>query len=418
MPLLLLCVAQFVVVLDVTIVAVALPAIRDALGFSTAGLQWVVTAYTLSFGGLLVAAGRLGDLAGRRRVFRAGLVLFGAASLACALAPGGSALIAARAVQGAGAALQAPAGLALVTATFPDRRRAVAWWTAAAAAGGASGWVLGGVLVEALGWPSVFAVNVPLCAAAALLVPRVLAESRGTARSLDVPGTAAVTAGLSLLVLGLTQAPLALPVAAVALVAFAAIERRARDPILPAWALRRPGFTRANAVALTLTATTTSAMFLAVLFQQEELGRSPLAAGLWSAPLNLAVIAGARVRAPMPAGLAAIAAGALALEAGLLLPAFVLMGLGLGSASVASTASGTEALPAGEQGIASGVLNAAAQIGSALGLAIVVPLGYTAGWATVALLALAVATGSLRTSRRRPTTPRPRRSTPARSRGT
>jgi MFS family permease len=402
----LLCAAQFVVVLDVTIVAVALPAIRHDLGFSTEGLQWVVTAYTLSFGGLLIAAGRLGDLAGRRRVFRAGLVLFGGASLACALAPTGGALVAARAVQGAGAALQAPTALALVTATFPDRRAAVSWWTAAAAAGGASGWVLGGVLVEALDWPAVFAVNVPLCALAAALVPRWLAESRGAPRGLDVPGTVAVTAGLSLLVLGLTQLPAALPLAAVVLAAFVAIERRAADPILPAWALRRPGFAHANAVALTLTATTTSAMFLAILFQQEELGRSPLEAGLWSAPLNLAVIAGSRLRAPMPAGLVAIAAAALALEAELLLIAFVLMGLGLGSASVASTATGTAALPADEQGIASGVLNAAAQIGSALGLAIVVPLGYTAGWATVAVLAVAVATGSLRTSRRRPTTPR------------
>jgi MFS family permease len=404
----LLCAAQFVVVLDVTIVAVALPAIRHSLGFSTAGLQWVVTAYTLTFGGLLIAAGRLGDLAGRRRVFRAGLVVFGVASLACALAPSAPALIAARAVQGAGAALQAPSALALVTATFPDRRGAVSWWTAAAAAGGASGWVLGGVLVEAFGWPSVFAVNVPLCAAAVALVPRLLAESRGAPRGLDVPGTVAVTAGLSLLVLGFTAVPLALPVAAAVLAAFVVIERRAADPILPAWALRRPGFARANGVAMTLTATTTSAMFLAILYQQEELGRSALAAGLWSAPLNLAVIAGSRLhpRAAMPAGLVAIAAGALALEAEQLVLAFVLMGLGLGSASVASTALGTAALPADEQGIASGVLNAAAQVGSALGLAVVVPLGYEAGWAAVAVLALAVATGSLRTSRRRPTTPR------------
>jgi hypothetical protein len=253
----------------------------------------------------------------------------------------------------------------------------------------------------------VFAVNVPLCAAAAALVPRLLAESRGAPRGLDVPGTVALTVGLSLLVVGFAQVPLALPVAAVVLAGFVVVERRAADPILPGWALRRPGFARANGVALTLTATTTSAMFLAILFQQEELGRTALAAGLWSAPLNLAVIAGARLhpRAAMPAGLVAIAAGALALEAEQLVLAFVLMGLGLGSASVASTALGTAALPADEQGVASGVLNAAAQIGSALGLAVVVPLGYPAGWIAVAVLALAVATGSLRTSRRRPTTP-------------
>jgi MFS family permease len=401
----LLCAAQFVVVLDVTIVAVALPAIRHSLGVSTEGLQWVVAAYTLVFGGLLIAAGRVGDLAGRRRVFRIGLLTFGAASLACALAPSPAALVAARAVQGGGAALMAPTALALVTATFPGSR-AVAWWTASAAAGGACGWVLGGVLVEALGWPAVFAVNVPLCAVAALLVPHVLRESRGDARALDVPGTVTLTAGLALLVLGLAQLPAALPAAAAALVAFALIERRAADPILPSSALRRPGFAQANGVALALTATTTPAMFLAILYQQEELGRSALEAGLWSAPLNVAVIAGSALslRAAMPAGLVAVAAGAGMLLAGALPVAFVLMGLGLGCASVASTALGTAALPSGEQGVASGVLNAAAQIGSAVGLAMFVPLGARAGWIAVAALALAAATGSLRTRRRRPTT--------------
>src|SRR3954462_5139401 len=157
LPVTLLCAAQFITVLDVTIVAVALPDIRRSLDMSPERLQWVVSAYTLASGGLLIAAGRLGDLLGRRRIFTAGLVTFGAASLACALAPSAAALVAARAVQGAGAALQAPAALALVTATFADREGAVAWWTAAAAAGGASGWVVGGVLVEAFGWPAVFA---------------------------------------------------------------------------------------------------------------------------------------------------------------------------------------------------------------------------------------------------------------------
>jgi MFS family permease len=407
--------AQFLVVLDATIVAVALPAMRSAFGLTPDALQWIVTAYTLTFGGLLVATGRAGDLLGHRRLFRAGLVTFGGASLACALAPSAAALVAARAVQGAGAAMEAPAALALLTVTADDRRRAVSWWTAAAAAGGASGWVLGGVLVEAFGWPSVFAVNVPLCAAGALVAPRVLPESRVRdpwavpARRLDLAGTAVVTAGLALLVLGWAQVPPVLPGAAALLVAFVVIERRADNPILPTATLRRPGFLRANGVALALTATTTPAMFLAILFQQEELGRSALESGLWCAPFNLSVIAGSMLRPPpraMLAGLVAIAAGALALvtltAAGVLI-AFVVMGLGLGCASVASTASGTAALPDAEQGIASGVLNAAAQIGTALGLAAFVPLGYRAGFAAVVLLALAAATGSLRTSRRRPT---------------
>jgi MFS family permease len=402
LPVTLLCSTQFIVVLDVTIVTVALPDIRESLAMSPEALQWVVTAYTLTFGGLLIAAGRLGDLAGRRRVFRAGLITFGAASLGCALAPSAAALVTARAVQGVGAALEMPAALALITATAPDRERAVALWTGAAAAGGASGWVLGGVLVEALGWPAIFAVNVPLCALGALLVPRVLAESRGEPRRLDVAGSAAITAALALLVLGLTQLPAALPAAGAVLVAFALIERRADDPILPA---PRPGFLRAGGTALALTATTTPVMFLAILYQQEELGRSALAAGLWCVPFNLAVIAGSAWRPP--GGLLLIAAGAAALVtlSPVALPfAFVLMGLGLGSASVAATATGTRALPAEEQGVASGVLNAAAQVGTALGVAALVPLGYEAGFAAAAVGALA--TGWLRTRRRRPTMPR------------
>ena len=393
LPVTLLCAAQFVVVLDVTIVAVALPAMQRSFGLSPEGLQWILTAYTLTFGGLLIATGRAGDLLGRRRMFRAGLLTFGGASLACALAPSAGALIAARAVQGVGAAIQAPAALALV-ATQPDRHRAVAWLTAAAAAGGASGWVLGGVLVQALGWPAVFAVNVPLCAIGALLAPRLLPESHGTARRLDVAGTVAVTAALGLLVLGFTQVTAALPAAAAALAAFIWIERRAADPILPAWTLRRRGFTRANTVALALTATTTPAMFLAILYQQEVLGRSALAVGLWCAPFNLAVVAGSLLgrRVPMSAGLAAIAAGALILAtlSPVALPvAFVLMGAGLGCASVASTATGTAALDDGEQGMASGVLNASAQVGSALGLAVIAGLGYRAGFAVAATIALA-----------------------------
>ena len=413
-PVTLLCCVQFIVVLDVTIVAVALPAIRADLGFSGASLQWVLTAYTLTFGGLLVVAGRVGDLVGRRRVLRIGLALFGVASLGCGLAWSAGALVGLRALQGVGAALLAPAALALLTAAYPEgaaRRRAVAWWTAAAAGGGAAGWVLGGVLVETLGWPAVFLVNVPVCAAAIALAPRVLEESRSSARTgLDVPGSIAVTAGLAALVNGLTRAEAAgfgdalaigsLVLAAVALAAFAAIERRAADPILPPAALARPGFAAATGAALAVTATTTPAMFLAILYQQDELGRGAAEVGLWCTPLNLAVIAGSFLRPPgaprlvMGGGLAVIAAGALLLTAGAawpLLPGMVLMGLGLGAASVASTASGTAALPAAEQGIASGVLNAAAQVGTVVGLAVIVPLGSPAGYAGAAAIALAAA---------------------------
>ena len=428
----LLCSAQFLLVLDVTIVAVTLPTVRRELGFTAAGLQWVVSAYTLAFGGLLVAAGRAGDLFGRRRLFALGLALFGAASLACGLADSPAVLVASRGVQGVGAALAAPAALALLTVAFAEpaeRRRAVAWWTAAAAGGGASGWVLGGVLTEALGWRAVFLVNVPLCLVAVALIARVLEASRGPRTSLDLGGAVAVTIGLALTVLGFTLvesrgiadpwALASLGGGAVALAGFVVVERRAPHPILPPWAIRRPGFIPAAVTAAALTGSTSSAMFLALLYQQEEMGRSALEAGLWSAPLNVAVIAGSFLGARgrpsfvMPAGLVAVAAGALVLvtlsSAGFAL-SFVLMGAGLGAAAVASTASGTDALPEEEQGIASGVLNAAAQIGTALGLAVIVtlaaPLGSQAGFAAAAALALGVAlTRWWPRPRRRPTTP-------------
>jgi MFS family permease len=431
--LLVLCGTQFLLVLDVTIVAIALPDIRGSLGFTAEDLQWVLSAYALAFGGLLVAAGRVVDVVGPRRVFAAGVVAFGAASLACALAPTAALLVAARAVQGIAAAAQTPAALALLTATFAEpeqRRRAVGWWTAAAAGGGASGWVLGGVLVEAFGWTSVFLVNVPLCARAAAAIPRVLDEQRrDRSGRLDLGAALAITAALALLVLGLTRMPAALAGAAVALAAFALLERRSAEPMLPPWALRRPAFRTAVGVALANTAVTSSAMFLAILYQQETLGRGPLEAGLWCAPFNLAVIGGSLLaprarwsaRAAMSGGLATMAAGALMLLAqspAALLPAFLLMGAGLGVSAVASTESGTAALE-GEQGIASGVLNAAAQVGTALGLAISVPLGQHGGWIAAAAIGLAAAAATrwCRPSRRPPTTPRPRRSTPARSTG-
>jgi hypothetical protein len=213
----------------------------------------------------------------------------------------------------------------------------------------------------------------------------------------------------------------------VAFAAFALLERRSTEPMLP----RRPGFGIAVAAALANTAVTTSAMFLAILYQQGALGRGPLEAGLWCAPFNLAVIAGSLLapragwsaRAAMSGGLATMAAGALVLLAqspAALLPAFLLMGAGLGVSAVASTASGTAALDDSEQGVASGVLNAAAQAGAAVGLAVSVPLGFRGGWIAAAAIALAAAAATRwsRPSRRRPTTPRPRRSRPAPSTGT
>jgi EmrB/QacA subfamily drug resistance transporter len=400
------CLAQFVVVLDATIVAIALPAVQVDLGVSTTTLQWVITAYTLTFGGCLLAAGRLADRVGRRRAFSAGLAVFGLASLGCGLAPSAGTLLAGRAIQGLGAAVVAPAALALLTTARPEggaRARALGWWTAAAAGGGASGWVLGGVLCGLLGWRWVFLVNVPVCAAAVALAPRVLAERRERLRARpDLAGAALATGGLAALVLALTFGQARGPAAASTLAALGAalvlaaalarVEARAADPILDPTLLRRRDVVEPNLVAVALTATTTPPMFLCALHAQHVLGLAPAAAGLLFAPFNLAVIAGSlagpRVaaavgeRRAMAGGLAVVAAGAAALlaiapdapAAWSLVGGFVAMGAGLGVASVASTARGTAALGGRDQGLASGLLASSAQVGTVIGLAVVVPL--------------------------------------------
>jgi len=436
------CVAQFVIVLDVTIVAIALPAIQADLGFSTAALGWVITAYTLVFGGCLLAAGRLADRIGRRRTFALGLAWFAAASLACGLAPGAAFLLAARAAQGVGAGLVSPAALALVTSARPEgraRARALGWWTAAAAGGGASGWVLGGILSGLFDWRWVFLVNVPLCAGAALLAPRVLDEWRDPhATRLDAAGAVLATMGLAALVLAFRlserHGPLATPpllafaVALLLLTAFARVETRVEAPLLDRAVLTRPGVLGSNGVAAVLTATTGPPIFLCTLHAQQILGMAPATAGLLFAPVNLAVIAGSfagpRVvgavgeRAAMAGGLAAVAAGALALRAiapgapalPSMLGGFVILGLGLGVASVASTARGTAAFEAGDQGLASALLATSAQLGTAFGLAIVLPIaaartdalgggpqahvaGYELGFVLAAAAAIAAAAG-------------------------
>ncbi|MBE2320607.1 MFS transporter [Solirubrobacter sp. CPCC 204708] len=409
------CVAQFVIVLDVTIVAIALPVVQDDLGLSELVLGWVVTVYPLVFGGCLLAAGRIADRYGRRLTFTAGLWVFGGASLLCALAPSGALLLTGRALQGVGAALVSPAALALVTAARPSGRargRALGWWTAAAAGGGASGWVLGGLLSGWLDWRWVFLVNVPVCLVAALLAPRVLEESRAAdprdeedaasphaataasphAASLDLPGAVLVTTGLGALVLALSGYPLALVLAAVLLAALFFVERRAANPLLDRRVLGRRAVLSPNAVAAVLTATTTPIALLCVLHVQQDLGLSPATAGLLFPPFNLAVIGASLLgprRGAIPGGLAAIGAGGLALAISPAIPvmlvAFVVMGAGLGLASVASTAQGTAAVDASDQGLASALLATSAQLGTAFGLALFLPLGFV-GAAVLALM--------------------------------
>ena len=404
----LLCVAQFMVVLDATIVAVALPEIQADLGFSQAGLQWVISAYTLAFGGFLLLAGRASDLWGRRRMFVLGLAVFSGASLACGFAVSPLSLVLGRIAQGLGAAIVAPSALSSLTAAFPEGRgrgRALGVWTAAAAGGGATGWLLGGLLTGSLGWQWVFFVNLPVGIAGMALAPVLVSESRdeGAPRKLDVAGAVSVTAGLTLLVYGITRveeagldAPvtlISLTASSVLLVLFVAIERRVKNPLVPLGVFRSRPLLGANLVALTLTAATTPPMLLCTLYVQQVLGYPPAEAGLVFPPFNLAVIGGSLLgprlvaragqRTTMVCGLLAIAAGAVCFlgitphGGGYLLyliPGFVLMGSGLGCASVASTASGTAAAEGGLQGLASGLLNSAAQIGTVLGLAVLVPL--------------------------------------------
>ncbi|MFL6121979.1 MFS transporter [Actinophytocola sp.] len=404
------CVAQFVVVLDTTIVTTALPAIGPALGFAPGGLSWVITAYTVVFGALLVPFGRLADLLGPRRAFRLGTALFVGASAGCALAWAPAALVVARAVQGAGSALLSPAALALLTAmTEPGaaRRKAVGWWTAAAACGGASGWVLGGLLTEFLDWRSVFWVNVPI-GLLLLGVRRLPAGERRDVR-VDIAGAALTIAAVGLVVYALAGVPavtswLLLVLAVAAAAGLVRRLRRTADPLLPVLRVAAG----ANLTALGLTAATTPVMYLATLYVQEVCRLSPARAALLFPVFNVAVVA-ASLAAPsllrvlgarrtLLAGFATVAAGTVVfatLPAGgmpvtQLVAGFAVLGAGLGAASVASTHAGTEAARE-HHGVASGALNSSAQLGTAVGLALLAPFAadYRLGFLGAGVVALA-----------------------------
>jgi EmrB/QacA subfamily drug resistance transporter len=405
----LLCVAQFVDVLDINAVIVALHSIGQDLGFSQAGLQWVVSAYVLFFAGFLLLSGRVADLWGRRRTFVAGLALFTAASLCCGLSVSPGMLVVSRAFQGLGAAITAPAALSIITTIFAEGRerdRAVAAWTAVAAGGGAAGLLLGGLITDVLGWEWIFFVNFPVGAAGIALSYVLLPESRDTTtfRGLDLLGAGTVTAGLVLLVLGLTRTEQAgfgspptlatLGLAAALFGAFVFVERRASDPLVPLRLFRLRGLVGAALVAFALTAATAPVGVLVTLYLQNTLGYSASIAGLAGLPFSLCVIVGSALggriagrlggRATMSLGLAVVAASAL-ITAGItaeggvayVLVGCALSGLGLGCASVASTARGTSAVERGKRGLASGFMNTSAQVGTALGLATLLTLAAT-----------------------------------------
>jgi EmrB/QacA subfamily drug resistance transporter len=407
--LILLCVAQFVDVLDVNAVIVALHSIGQDLGFSQAGLQWVVSAYVLFFAGFLLLAGRVADLWGRRRTFVVGLAVFTAASLCCGLSVSKEMLVVSRAFQGLGAATTAPAALSIITTIFAEGRerdRAVAAWTAVAAGGGAAGLLLGGFITDVLGWQWIFFVNVPVGAAGIALSQVLLPESRDPAasRRLDLLGAGTVTSGLVLLVLALTRteeagfgSPITLATlgfAAALFGAFVFVERRAADPLVPLRLFRLRGLVGAALVAFAITAATAPVGVLVTLYLQNTLGYPASFAGLAGLPFSLCVIAGSMLggrisgriggRVTMSLGLAVIAVSAL-LTAGIsaeggvayVLAGAALSGLGLGCASVASTARGTSAVEEGKRGLASGFMNTSAQVGTALGLAALLTLAAT-----------------------------------------
>ena len=399
----LLCVAQFVVVLDASIVNVALPTIGEALGFSESNLPWVVNAYVLTFGGFLLLGGRLADLLGRRRVFMAGLVLFAIASLAGGLASNSGQLIAARAVQGLGAAILSPAALSIVATTFRDgaeRNKALGIWGAVAGSGGAAGVLLGGVLTETLGWEWVLWVNVPIGIAAAAIAPSLIAETRaeGEVRHFDVAGATTITLGLSAFVFALLDAESAgwgsaqtigtLVASALLLGAFVAIERRSRAPLVPFSIFRVRTITGANVVGILVGASLFSMFFFISLYMQQVLGYSPIKAGLSYLPLAVTIILSAGIASQLvtkvgfkpilATGMGLIGLGLVWFSLisvdgtflGDILGPSLLAAVGLGFAFVPVTIAAVSGIADREQGLASGLINTSEQVGGALGLAI------------------------------------------------
>jgi EmrB/QacA subfamily drug resistance transporter len=403
LALFLLAMTQFIVVLDASIVNVALPSIGTDLEFSQDDLSWVVNAYTLTFGGFLLLGGRMADLIGRRRIFVVGLVLFGIASLAGGLSESSGQLIAARVVQGLGAALISPAALSIVTTTFAEgaeRNRALGVWGAVAGAGGAAGVLLGGVLTEFLGWEWVLLVNVPIALAAAVAAPRILMESRHpTATSFDIPGAVSVTAGLALLVYGLVntvdagwgsgETLLILAGALALIVVFLTIEARSPAPLMPFSIFRLRTLRGANLVGLLVGMSLFSMFFFISLYVQQVLGYEPLEAGLAYLPLSALIITSAGVASQLTTRIGfkpTLIAGMLLISAGLLwfaqvsapdgsyvgdvlFPSMV-VAVGLGFAFVPVTIAAVTGTRHDEAGLASGLINTSQQVGGALGLAI------------------------------------------------
>jgi EmrB/QacA subfamily drug resistance transporter len=398
-----LCSAFFMVILDVAIVNVALPTIQVDLDFSQKNLQWVVSAYALTFGGLLLLGGRAADLLGRRRVFMLGIAVFAVASLLAGLAWSDTVLIAARAAQGIGAAVMTPAALSILMTTFregAERNKALGIWGAVGASGGTVGVLLGGILTDTIGWEWIFFLNVPVGLAVMAAAPVLLAESRADAahRRFDIAGALSVTGAIALLVYALVEADsagwasaqtLGLIGASAALLAlFAAVELRSRAPIMPFSIFRIRAVTGSNVAGLALGGAVFGMIFILTLYMQQVLAYSPLETGLaWLAMSLTAFVSSIAAsvlvtrlgtRLPLAVGLVVAAVG-LVLLAQVptdgdylvdLMPGLLVTGLGLGSAFVALSIGALEGVSERDAGLASGLVNTTQQVGGALGVAV------------------------------------------------
>jgi EmrB/QacA subfamily drug resistance transporter len=397
------CLAQFMVVLDATITNVALPAIQSDLDFSNADLQWVINAYTLIFGGFLLLGGRAGDLLGRKRLFMIGISLFTFASLLDALATSPGWLVGARALQGLGAALVSPAALSIITTTVPegpDRAKALGAFAAISGGGGAVGLVLGGFLVDALSWQWVFLINLPVGLATLVLALRVVPESRADNRSggFDLAGATLVTAGLVLLTYTIVKGQefgwgsaktLGFGIGALALLAaFGVLQTRRAAPLVKLSIFRVRTLSVANAATVLLMGGMYALFYFGSLYFQQVKGDNALETGLAFLPMTAGIIGGSVLSQQLMArfGVKAVLAGGLALGAlglvwmtmltpdssyiGGFLPGIVLLALGIGNAFVPLTLIATGGVEADDQGLASGLFNTSQQIGAAIGLAV------------------------------------------------
>nr|WP_142214974.1 MFS transporter [Streptomyces sp. SLBN-118] len=409
MALLVIASCQLMVVLDITIVNIALPHIQSALDFSTTSLSWVVNAYTLTFGGLLLLGGRTGDILGRRRVFMFGVMLFALASLLGGLSQNEGQLLASRALQGVGGAIASPTALALITTTFtegPARNRAFGVFAAVSAGGGAIGLVAGGILVEWLDWRWVFFVNVPIALLIVLATPRHIKESERHPGHFDLAGAFTSTLGMVALVYGFIRAaqegwrdPWTLAsfgAAVVLLTTFILVERRSRQPITPLHMFADRNRAGTYGIMLSLAAAIFGMFFFLTLFVQNVLDFSPLRAGLAFLPVSAIIAVGAGIASqllpkygpkPFMVTGSILAAGGLAwltltdvhsTYPGSILGPILVFGLGMGFNFVSLTLMAVSGVPTHETGAASGMLNATQQVGGSLGLSILVTVFGTA----------------------------------------